>query len=63
MAAPIQTSPSFEAGTPRALFAESLKLERLAVSPDGQRLLVRIPRAAPAASSVRLVLNWPAGLK
>ncbi len=63
MAAPIQTSPSFEAGTPRTLFQESLKLERLALSPDGQRLLVRISRAAPAANNVRLILNWPAELK
>jgi Tol biopolymer transport system component len=63
MAAPIQVAPSFEAGTPRAVFQEQLKVERIGLSPDGQRLLVLLPLPQPTSRSVRLILNWQAALK
>jgi len=63
MAAPTQVAPSFEAGTPRAVFPEQLKTERIGLSPDGQRFLVLLPLSQPAARTVRLILNWQAALK
>ena len=61
---PIQTSPTFEAGTPRALFPESLKLERFASRrmASASSSAFPLPRAADEAASGSS-LNWPAELK
>ena len=63
MAVPIQTNPTFDAGTPHELFPERLEAGEFEASPDGQRFLVRFPLPETATKSVRLVLNWPAELK
>ncbi len=63
MSVPIKTTPSFEAGAPRELFAGKLKLDGYAIAPGGQRFLARFPLPETASKSVRLVLDWPAELK
>jgi len=60
---PIKTTPSFEAGTPRELFAGKLKLDGYAIARGGQRFLARFPLPETTSKSVRLVLDWPAELK
>jgi hypothetical protein len=63
MSVPIKTTPTFEAGTPRELFAGQLKVNGYEVAPGGQRFLARFPLPETASKSVRLVLDWPAELK
>jgi hypothetical protein len=77
MSVPIQTSGStFRAGIPKALFDTQLSAglrhaggpaNVFAVAPDGQRFLMLKPVAGsarePAASTITVVLSWPALLK
>jgi Tol biopolymer transport system component len=71
MAVATQESPTFSAGVPQALFDAPISLNgindsraRYVFMPDGQRVLVVAthPESA-AASAIRVVLNWPAGLQ
>ena len=62
MSVPVQTTPSFESGTPVA-FSDPLKVDHFAMMPDGARFLVQFPLPEPIARSARLILNWPAELK
>ncbi len=65
MAVPIQTSPRFEAGTPRALFGGLRRNGTyFTATPNGQRFL--LPGEIEAAAEVApmtVVLNWQAGVK
>ena len=69
MAADISGAPSFRAGAPQKLFStgiESLHLNSrgaYAVSADGQRFLIRVPRDAGAPAPMHVLLNWTALLK
>jgi Tol biopolymer transport system component len=63
MAAPITaTANSIAVGAPAALFDTSLSPlfsgEQYAVTPDGQRFLLRVP--AEGAQTLRFLINWPA---
>jgi Tol biopolymer transport system component/predicted Ser/Thr protein kinase len=73
MAVEVKTSPRFEAGIPRALFAPRITGgigmaapgSRYAVSRDGKRFVMNVLGQAeePDAAPVTIVLNWTAGLK
>ena len=64
MVVPIETQPSFHAGTPRRLFGEVYDLrsntgETYEVDPRGGRfLLIRPPKEEVSSAQVRMVLNW-----
>ena len=69
---PIQTAPTFSAGTPTTLFDTRYYTVPLGrsydVSPDGQHFLGLIDAAqtqsgAPAALQIQVVLNWMEELK
>jgi Tol biopolymer transport system component len=70
MAAPVSTEPAFRVSTAIALFATGLDPAGLPIDgrnqylvvPDGQRFLINQPRRDAAASSVTVVVNWPAAL-
>ena len=65
----VQTSPTFSAGTPRGLFADSYEGEHggggdrnYDLSADGQRfLMVKAARPFPPAEVI-VTLNWRTGL-
>jgi hypothetical protein len=66
MAVPVKTSPSFEAGAPRAQFMTRMSpptwaaiRNQYAVSADGQRVLMRGVMSQP----ITVVSNWMAALK
>jgi len=56
MAAPVQTRPQFEAGSPRPIFHIQRGAD-YAVAPDG-RFLVQMPRDTPGSNQLHVVLNW-----
>jgi hypothetical protein len=59
----VKTTPTFEAGVPRALFsARPSGVNRYAVTADGQRFLVSIP-SGDASAPVTVVSNWFQGLR
>jgi serine/threonine protein kinase/Tol biopolymer transport system component len=61
MSVPVRSSPSFEAGTPVALFEVPGDIGGFDVSPDGQRFIVTmVVQKTPPLS---LVLNWTAALR
>ena len=71
MAVPISAGPSFEAGTPKALFRTQALIPRLTVaargqyvvSADGQRFLVQASTETASAAPITVVLDWTADLK
>ncbi len=63
MAVDVKTSPTFEAGLPRALFPmRRVGVDRYDVSADGQKFLVATPTEEPSAPAT-VVLNWREELK
>src|SRR5262249_6624917 len=70
MAAPvIQSTPGFEAGTPEPLFQSgtlSGGRRTYAVTKDGQRFLVLVPRSSDRNATslpITVVTNWPASVQ
>jgi hypothetical protein len=66
MAVDVSTGAAFEAGTPHALFATSLKNasgSKYDVSADGQRFLLNRPIGEESSPPITLVQNWMALLK
>ena len=66
MVVPVETQPTFKAGTPRMLFqsANYLMLSNYDVAPDGQHFLMIKEKEAPASSKeVSIVLHWTDELK
>jgi eukaryotic-like serine/threonine-protein kinase len=61
MSLPVRSSPSFEAGTPVALFDVPEDIFGFDVSPDGQRFIVTL--AVQKTPPLSLVLNWTAALR
>lgn len=64
MAVPVKSGKTFERGSPQTLFRTQALLNAepsYAVTPDGQRFLVRTTRDQAASATV--VLNWMAELK
>jgi serine/threonine protein kinase/Tol biopolymer transport system component len=70
MAVPIKSEPTFEAGTPIALFETPLTVNRnqsprdrrYDVAVDG-RFLISVPLATAVSIPVTAVVNWPSGLE
>jgi serine/threonine protein kinase len=63
---PVETQPTFKAGTPRMLFrgGNYVMLQNYDVAPDGQHFLMIKEKEAPASSKeVRIVLHWTDELK
>ena len=57
MVVDIQTSPTFRAGQPRALF--ELRTENWDVAPDGKRfLVVKFPETSADEAKMQVVVNW-----
>jgi serine/threonine protein kinase/Tol biopolymer transport system component len=70
MAVSASTSPSFVAGTPKALFAAPVfgagattVVARYDVASDGQRFLINATMADNATAPITVVLNWQEELK
>lgn len=67
MVVPVETQPTFKAGTPRMLFRGGNYLMTLAnydVAPDGQHFLMIKEKEAPASlKEVSIVLHWTDELK
>jgi hypothetical protein len=65
MAVDITTSPSFQAGIPKALFTMPANAGNWDVTADGKRFLAAMPLQAQqnASAPITVVLNWEAGLK
>jgi eukaryotic-like serine/threonine-protein kinase len=66
MAVEIRTSPSFEAGTPKALFETRIRSatgRQYDVSADGKRFLINTLPGATKAVPITLVQNWATELK
>ena len=62
MVVPIQTRPTFQAGSPRLLFDKSSYWRGFDISPDGQRFLMIKPQKRKAGQ-IKVVLNWFEELK
>jgi Tol biopolymer transport system component len=71
MAVEVKTSPRFESGVPKALFATRIfgpgpatHVFHYAVARDGKRFLVAtVPAEEPESVPITVVVNWTAGLK
>jgi eukaryotic-like serine/threonine-protein kinase len=64
MSVDVKAGSTFEAGVPRVLFEmPNATSPQFAVTPDGQRFLVTIPREQTQTATITTVLNWPALLK
>lgn len=66
MVVPVETQPTFKAGTPRMLFRSGnyLMLGNYDVAPDGQHFLMIKEKEAPASfKEVSIVLHWTEELK
>ena len=67
MAVDVKTGPSFEAGTPKALFEMHLNRSALSsrydVSTDGKRFLLNVPVGEFKSNPITLVQNWTVELK
>jgi len=66
MVIPVETQPTFKAGTPRMLFrgGNYVMLQNYDVAPDGQHFLMIKEKEAPASSKeVSMVLHWTDELK
>ncbi len=64
MVVPVQTRPTFQAGSPRVLFDRKSYMRGFDISPDGQRFLM-VKRELPEAEDgqINVVLNWFEELK
>ena len=64
MVVDVRTAPTFEAGTPRALFDNELwvadreGIPNYDVSPDGGFVIVRSDRPPVAENQLHVVLDW-----
>ncbi len=58
MAVPVETGPSFHAGTPRPLFRFGRETVAARTSPDGQTVAVVVPAETNTLSILNLVINW-----
>ena len=68
MAVPIETQPSFKAGTPHVLFQSTdyryLGTGNYDVAPDGQHfLMIKEKEASASSKEVSIVLHWTDELK
>src|SRR5687768_15349524 len=67
MAVPVQTTPSFSAGTPQPLFqarfAPTTQTAHYRVTGDGQRFLTLASAQSATFAPTTIVLNWSAALK
>ena len=70
MAAPIETKPEFQSGSPQALFASrststaaGTGRRQYAVTRDGKRFLVITPERSPSGSPLNIVVNWLAAVQ
>jgi serine/threonine protein kinase/Tol biopolymer transport system component len=66
MSVPVETQPTFKAGTPRMLFqgGSYLGVENYDVAPDGQHFLMIKEKEAPASSKeLNVILHWTDELK
>jgi Tol biopolymer transport system component len=64
MAVDVSTSPEFQPGIPKQLFALPTNVGDWDVTSDGKRFLVAMPLQAQSANTpINVVLNWDAGLK
>lgn len=66
MVVPVETQPTFKAGTPRMLFqsANYLMGSNYDVAPDGQHfLMIKEKEAPPSSKEVSIVLHWTDDLK
>jgi len=68
MSVPIDAGPSFNAGTPQALFQANVWAlsynQVYAVTQDGQRFLVMAtPQESGDASPLTVILNWTAAVR
>jgi Tol biopolymer transport system component len=63
MAADVQTSPTFKAGTPHKLFKLGAGGLGLDITRDGQRVLVPVPGGQASASTITLEMNWTAAMR
>jgi hypothetical protein len=64
MAVEVSSSPTFQPGTPKRLFAfPPTVTSTFDVTPDGQRFLLPVSADNAQESPFTMVLNWQAGLK
>jgi hypothetical protein len=71
MAVPVTTDGAFRAGSPRALFSTEMDplglpirgRNQYLVTADGQRFLIKQPRAEGVPSRVTILVNWPEAVK
>jgi eukaryotic-like serine/threonine-protein kinase len=64
MSVDVKTTPTFQAGIPKALFSVRIKStggRHYDVSADGQKFLINVPARQETAPPVTLVQNWAAG--
>ena len=59
----VQTTPTFTAGTPRALFTSRQDLLGLATTADLKRFLAAVPVEGAAPPSLTVLMNWQTALK
>jgi Tol biopolymer transport system component len=62
LSADVQTTPSFKAGTPHALFARP-DIPGIAVSRDLKNFLAAAPAEGAPAPSITVIMNWQEALK
>jgi Tol biopolymer transport system component len=63
MSVPVSTSGTFHAGPPQALFKIPPDCNAIAPTADGRRFLILQEVSSKEATSIQVVLNWPAELK
>jgi Tol biopolymer transport system component len=68
MVVDVKTNPTFESGTPRALFPTlaintNNQMFQYDVTKDGQRFFIITPSPSATATPATVVLNWQAGLR
>jgi hypothetical protein len=67
MSVDINAGTTFEAGTPKPLFATRVSAfnapNRYVVTADGQRFLINSPAGEISHTPITVVLNWTSGLK
>ena len=59
----VETTPSFQASTPRLLFTPRQDIAGLAATRDHKRFLAAVPVEGAAPASITVMLNWQAALK
>ena len=63
MAAPIDPGPEFQVGTPQPLLRLPREVAEAAISPDGHRVYVSVPKQAIGSGIVQIVMNWAGELQ